>query len=524
MARRARGTAEFRGTLRYCSPNVHEKKEQGRRDDLWSLFYVFIELHCGLPWQTLRDKQKVEILKMNISDKDLVLNFPAELHGVIPHLRTLNYYQRPDYTMFYEGLVAVMKRVGAKPSDPYDWEKPETVKNIQKRLKAPYAWENASEFFKSDPIKVNSAPPHKSKKKRQELMKAFKPLEEEVNKSSDHTTASTDLEKRADIPTELTMNDVDKKMFEVFGIRKTEDEKLRDLGVRFSGEILKNIDLDETGPKNGKSDKKKEVKKTDEEVKAKGDAKVKKDIKEVKKTGEDAKSKEDGVTKEKKEIKKTDEELKAKDDAKVNKDKKEVKSKEDVKVKLKKEDKVDEAKKKEAPPRAKLPKEKVVAKSKEIAKSKSKEQTTTPSKESVEPNVKKKAAEGKAKPVVKEGAAEKKKEKTASKEEVKKKDEKKVSKEEVQKKEEKKASKEGAQKKDEKVEKKGDKEEKKEEKEEKKEEKKTPSMEKAASKEKQDSGGRNGKEKRERDTDDTPRATKSGSNPGSLQQAVDHKE
>ncbi|KAK6049315.1 hypothetical protein COOONC_13180, partial [Cooperia oncophora] len=28
VARRARGSAEFRGTLRYCSPNVHEKKEQ----------------------------------------------------------------------------------------------------------------------------------------------------------------------------------------------------------------------------------------------------------------------------------------------------------------------------------------------------------------------------------------------------------------------------------------------------------------------------------------------------------------
>ncbi|EYC36751.1 hypothetical protein Y032_0860g2733 [Ancylostoma ceylanicum] len=130
VARRARGTAEFRGTLRYCSPNVHEKKEQGRRDDLWSLYYVFIELHCGLPWQTLRDKQKVELLKMHMSDKDLVLNFPVELHGIVPYLRTLDYYQRPDYSMFYEGLLAVMKRVGAKASDPYDWENPETVRNI----------------------------------------------------------------------------------------------------------------------------------------------------------------------------------------------------------------------------------------------------------------------------------------------------------------------------------------------------------------------------------------------------------
>ncbi|KAK6042386.1 hypothetical protein COOONC_20109 [Cooperia oncophora] len=207
-----------------------KKKEQGRRDDLWSLYYVFIELHCGLPWQTLRDKQKVELLKLNMNDKDLVLNFPVELHGIIPYLRTLNYYQRPDYSMFYNGLVAVMKRVGAKASDPYDWERPEYVKNIQKRLKGPYAWENAAEFFKSDPIKVNSAPPPK-KKKRKETVKQFPPLEEEGRRdSSEHTAGSTDIEKRIELPTELTMTEMDKKLFERFGIQKKEDEKLRELG------------------------------------------------------------------------------------------------------------------------------------------------------------------------------------------------------------------------------------------------------------------------------------------------------
>lgn len=61
VARRARGTAEFRGTLRYCSPNVHDKQEQGRRDDLWGLLYVLIEFHCGLPWQKITDKHKVEM-------------------------------------------------------------------------------------------------------------------------------------------------------------------------------------------------------------------------------------------------------------------------------------------------------------------------------------------------------------------------------------------------------------------------------------------------------------------------------
>uniref|UniRef100_A0A0K0DLU8 non-specific serine/threonine protein kinase n=1 Tax=Angiostrongylus cantonensis TaxID=6313 RepID=A0A0K0DLU8_ANGCA len=152
VARRARGSAEFRGTLRYCSPNVHEKKEQGRRDDLWSLFYVLIELHCGLPWQTARDKAKVETMKMNISDKHLVQNFPHELRDIVPYLRTLDCYQRPNYrflinvNMFYDGLVALMKRLGTKPSDPYDWETKEQVEivasyfiNTSKNYKADFA-------------------------------------------------------------------------------------------------------------------------------------------------------------------------------------------------------------------------------------------------------------------------------------------------------------------------------------------------------------------------------------------------
>lgn len=34
--RDARTKVSFRGTVRYCSLNVHQYKEQGRHDDLWS--------------------------------------------------------------------------------------------------------------------------------------------------------------------------------------------------------------------------------------------------------------------------------------------------------------------------------------------------------------------------------------------------------------------------------------------------------------------------------------------------------
>ncbi|KAA6397116.1 MAG: putative protein serine/threonine kinase [Streblomastix strix] len=46
----------FRGTLRYASPNAHNKIELGRQDDLISLLYMMIEFYTGkLPWQGITD-------------------------------------------------------------------------------------------------------------------------------------------------------------------------------------------------------------------------------------------------------------------------------------------------------------------------------------------------------------------------------------------------------------------------------------------------------------------------------------
>ncbi|PAV88014.1 hypothetical protein WR25_20271 [Diploscapter pachys] len=188
-ARKARGTAEFRGTLRYVSPNVHFKLEQGRQDDLWSLFYVLIELHCGLPWQTDRDKSMVEEKKCHMSDKDVCLNFPAEMHCVLPHLRECNVYTRPDYSfsLYYGALLKVMKRTGTKPTDPYDWETPEDVKKVLAKNSKPAAWEEANEFFNSDPVKINEAPTRKTADKNQSKLIASNKDKKHLSLKTEHT-------------------------------------------------------------------------------------------------------------------------------------------------------------------------------------------------------------------------------------------------------------------------------------------------------------------------------------------------
>ena len=50
---------DFRGTAQYASLRVHESKDYCRRDDIWSLLYVFVDLLTGdLPWRSLYDDKK----------------------------------------------------------------------------------------------------------------------------------------------------------------------------------------------------------------------------------------------------------------------------------------------------------------------------------------------------------------------------------------------------------------------------------------------------------------------------------
>ncbi|KER27162.1 hypothetical protein T265_05771 [Opisthorchis viverrini] len=124
--RNPRPVAGFRGTVRYASVNAHEHRDLGRRDDIWSLFYVMVEFVAGqLPWRRIRDKELVGQMKLAMDNKELAIK--SGLPHVVTnkwtsHLSSLDYKSKPDYKGLADVLHSWLKDNGVQPSDMYDWE------------------------------------------------------------------------------------------------------------------------------------------------------------------------------------------------------------------------------------------------------------------------------------------------------------------------------------------------------------------------------------------------------------------
>jgi len=127
-----RSAAGFRGTVRYASINAHKNKEMGRHDDLWSLFYMLVEFVNGqLPWRKIKDKEQVGLMKERYDHRLLLKHLPSDFRSFLEHIQSLQYIDKPDYTMLAGVLERCMKRRGVRDCDPYDWEKgPETPQSV----------------------------------------------------------------------------------------------------------------------------------------------------------------------------------------------------------------------------------------------------------------------------------------------------------------------------------------------------------------------------------------------------------
>ncbi|KAH7728984.1 CK1/TTBK protein kinase [Aphelenchoides avenae] len=103
--REPRKNVPFKGTVRYCSLNVHRREEHGRHDDLW------------------HNMEREEAEKCKEASFDQLRRMtPKEFHNIFKHLRRLNYYKRPDYMILRDYFIVTLKNRNLHPKAPLDWE------------------------------------------------------------------------------------------------------------------------------------------------------------------------------------------------------------------------------------------------------------------------------------------------------------------------------------------------------------------------------------------------------------------
>jgi len=123
-----RSGKSFRGTLRYCSINMHLSQENSRRDDLESLAYVLIYLANGvLPWMNSKGKtlvEKFEVvrnIKTHVSPGKLCAGLDKAVFDLLHHARSLRFDQQPDYEGLRNSFNDGLKRINSSDDGNYCW-------------------------------------------------------------------------------------------------------------------------------------------------------------------------------------------------------------------------------------------------------------------------------------------------------------------------------------------------------------------------------------------------------------------
>jgi casein kinase 1 gamma len=116
------------GTARYMSINTHLGKEQSRRDDLEALGHMFMYfLRGSLPWQglkadTLKERyQKIGETKRNTPIEVLCQNQPEEFAKYLKFVRSLDFFEKPDYEKYRKMFLDLMKAKGWDCDWQFDW-------------------------------------------------------------------------------------------------------------------------------------------------------------------------------------------------------------------------------------------------------------------------------------------------------------------------------------------------------------------------------------------------------------------
>lgn len=115
------------GTARYVGLNVHLGFEPSRRDDMESIGYMLVYFLKGiLPWQGLKkDKkttqiEKIKEVKMSVSLDKLCDGLPQCFNDFIVHVKSLGFYDKPDYKYLKNILLTTAKKNKIKLH--YEWD------------------------------------------------------------------------------------------------------------------------------------------------------------------------------------------------------------------------------------------------------------------------------------------------------------------------------------------------------------------------------------------------------------------
>ena len=124
-----RPEAEFRGSKSYASIAAHLGRDLSRRDDLWGVLFIVVEmLHGQLPWREAGGRgesmtwEQVRELKERCMDDFEQLTaphpLPGPLLGMAEHLAGLGFADEPDY----DYLMQILS--GGRVSDLSEWPAP----------------------------------------------------------------------------------------------------------------------------------------------------------------------------------------------------------------------------------------------------------------------------------------------------------------------------------------------------------------------------------------------------------------
>ena len=165
------------GTVRYISMNTHQGFEQSRRDDLESLFYIFIYFIKGeLPWQGVKYKTKSEKynlifeIKKKSTEKGGALcdNLPPEFQTIMDYILGLEFTEKPNYSMITKIIEMVMAKSNYYNDLQFDWYNLEFLKNL---YNAPLIEKNQKKSSNNNEIKENENKDLENDKKNKDTKK-----------------------------------------------------------------------------------------------------------------------------------------------------------------------------------------------------------------------------------------------------------------------------------------------------------------------------------------------------------------